>query len=65
MKKLLLIIIPFGTPGSGKSTFLKTLKNISSNINWKIDSISSDETRNECMENLIKKKKCSRKEAFD
>ena len=41
-KKLILAMIPFGIPGSGKSTFLKSLMNIVKALKWTLVSISSD-----------------------
>ena len=65
-KKLVLAIIPFGIPGSGKSTFLKGLKSIVERLKWTIVSVSSDEVRGEHVKKYIETHPgVSNKEAFD
>lgn len=54
-EKLVLAIMPFGTPGSGKSTFHKTLEVILKKLNWSVASVSSDEIRKEEIDKLLKR----------
>jgi len=54
-KRLVLAIIPFGIPGSGKSTFLQTLTKVVGNLNWSIASVSSDGVRKELIDKMLKK----------
>jgi adenylylsulfate kinase-like enzyme len=64
-KKQVLVIIPFGVVGSGKSTFAKSLKGIAEQLNWTMASVSSDATRKELMDDYIKKNKgASRSDAY-
>ena len=66
VKKMLIVVVPFGIPGSGKSTFLKTMREVTERLGWSLDSVSSDATRGECMEQYIEKNpESTRKEAFD
>jgi tRNA uridine 5-carbamoylmethylation protein Kti12 len=65
-KRLVLAIIPFGIPGSGKSTFLKTLTKVVGNLNWSIASVSSDGVRQELIDKMLKKdSSLTRDQAFD
>ena len=63
----MILIIPFGVPGSGKSTIWKNLKAKLESLGpaeWSYDSVSSDAIRAELMQDLIKQGK-TKKEAFD
>lgn len=64
-KKLVIVIIPFGVVGSGKSTFLRTLREIVDRLGWKLESVSSDETRKECMDKILQAQKCTKQKAFE
>ena len=62
----MLSILPFGTVGSGKSTFLKTLTEIVKKLDWSISSISSDALRKELVDKYKEKfPQVPEKEAFD
>lgn len=62
------VIIPFGVPGSGKSTIKKALAEkvatMEESESWSFESISSDSIRAELMKPLIEGGK-TKKEAFD
>ena len=60
----MIAIIPFGIPGSGKSTFLNSLKQVCTKLSWSIASVSSDDIRKEAIDKLTSKG-MARKEAFD
>ena len=65
--RTVILIIPFGVPGSGKSTILKKLRERIESLgsaDWSIDSVSSDAIRAELMAELIKQGK-TKKAAFD
>ena len=65
-KKLLLAIMPFGIPGSGKTTFLQSLTKIAATLKWSIASVSSDGVRKETIDKLVAKDpSISRQVAFD
>ncbi len=65
-ERLVLTILPFGTVGSGKSTFLKTLTQIVKKLDWSISSISSDALRKELVDKYKEKfPDVTEKEAFD
>ena len=54
-KKLVLGIIPFGVTGSGKTTFRKKLTEMAtSRFKWAVKYVSSDETRREAMDEILK-----------
>ncbi len=60
------MIIPFGIPGSGKSTFLSTLKTIVQKIGWSLSSLSSDGLRKELMNHYMETHAgVSAKDAYD
>ena len=55
-QKTVIVIIPFGVPGSGKSFIWENIKNeLALKEDWSFDSVSSDGVRGELMEELIKK----------
>ena len=55
-QKTVIIIIPFGVPGSGKSFIWENMKKkLSSEKEWTLDSVSSDGIRGEQMEEYIQK----------
>eukprot|EP00347_Sterkiella_histriomuscorum_P011394 403372627 len=65
-KKIVIVVIPFGTTGSGKSTFKNYLeKYVVDQFGWRFESVSSDECRGKVMQNLMANKKLSREQAFD
>jgi tRNA uridine 5-carbamoylmethylation protein Kti12 len=59
------VIIPFGIPGSGKTTFKQALLKVLDKLDWSFASVSSDEIRKEMMDKLIREKKIDEKEAFE
>lgn len=65
--RTVILIVPFGVPGSGKSTIWKTLKahlETMDSADWTFDSVSSDGIRAKQMQEFIAQGK-TKKEAFD
>lgn len=55
--RTVIVIIPFGVVGSGKSTIMNSLKSMleaKDQTEWTFDSVSSDEIRQQLMQPLIK-----------
>jgi hypothetical protein len=67
-KNNLIILLPVGIPGMGKSTMLKQIKIVSEERNCSFRVLSNDETRRKLMDELQKKnknKKVSHEELFE
>ena len=67
-EKTVIVIIPFGVPGSGKSFIWDLIKQKIGSLpkdEWSCHSISSDGIRGEMMDKLVKEKGITRDEAFD
>ncbi|CDW91204.1 UNKNOWN [Stylonychia lemnae] len=65
-KKTVIVIIPFGITGSGKTTLRENLSQIvQEKLRWNFKYVSSDEIRKECMDKAMQNGKMTRDEAFD
>jgi hypothetical protein len=63
--KRIIILIPMTIPGNGKTFFIKQLKEIIEKYGISFYSIGSDLIRRQVMDNLIRKKHLSEKQAFE
>lgn len=58
-------VIPFATPGSGKSFCWNAVKDhLSKQKDWSFQSVSSDEVRGELINETMKRNNCDRDKAF-
>lgn len=58
-------IIPFATPGSGKSFCWEAIKkHLSNSSDWSFQSVSSDEVRGELMREFQQRERCDKDRAF-
>jgi hypothetical protein len=64
-KQKVTFIIPFATPGSGKSFCWEAIKkHLTGLSNWSFESISSDEIRGELIRQVMQRDNCNRDKAF-
>ena len=63
--KRIIILIPMTIPGNGKTFFIKQLKEIIEKYGISFYSIGSDLIRRQVMDNLMRKKHLSEKQAFE
>lgn len=54
-RKKIFAIVPIGIPGMGKSFQIKVIEEVISSMNGRMEIVSSDVTRQKCMENLAAK----------